>query len=123
MKTLLILIQVAIMVLLSAETAAQNSKDEKLNIIVIGAHPDDPDKVGGTAYKWAQMGHNVLLVSLTNGDAGHQSIKAKELARIRREEARRAGEVIGVRYITLDNHDGQLMPTYKNRLQVIRLIR
>ncbi|HUV00004.1 MAG TPA: PIG-L family deacetylase, partial [Bacteroidales bacterium] len=47
----------------------------------------------------------------------------KELARIRREEARRAGEVIGVRYITLDNHDGQLMPTYKNRLQVIRLIR
>lgn len=123
MKTLLILIQVAIMVLLSAETATQNSKDEKLNIIVIGAHPDDPDKVGGTAYKWAQMGHNVLLVSLTNGDAGHQSIKAKELARIRREEARRAGEVIGVRYITLDNHDGQLMPTYKNRLQVIRLIR
>ena len=123
MKTLLILIQVAIMVLLSTGTAAQNSKDEKLNIIVIGAHPDDPDKVGGTAYKWAQMGHNVLLVSLTNGDAGHQSIKAKELARIRREEARRAGEVIGVRYITLDNHDGQLMPTYKNRLQVIRLIR
>jgi len=63
------------------------------------------------------------MVSLTNGDAGHQSIKAAELAKIRREEARKAGEVIGVRYITLDNHDGQLMPTYENRLQVIRLIR
>jgi LmbE family N-acetylglucosaminyl deacetylase len=63
------------------------------------------------------------MVSLTNGDAGHQSIKADELARRRREEARKAGAVIGVRYITLDNHDGQLMPTYENRLQVIKLIR
>ena len=52
-----------------------------------------------------------------------RSMKAAELAKTRREEARRAGEVIGVKYITLDNHDGQLMPTYENRLQVIRLIR
>ena len=106
------------------ETLAQEAgSDKKLRIIVIGAHPDDPDKVGGTAYKWTQLGHEVLMVSLTSGDAGHQSIPAKQLARIRREEARRAGEVIGVRYITLNNHDGQLMPTYKNRLQVIKLIR
>jgi N-acetylglucosamine malate deacetylase 1 len=100
-----------------------SQEGKKLNIIVIGAHPDDPDKVGGSAYKWARLGHNVMMVSLTNGDAGHQSIPAKKLAKIRREEARRAGEVIGVKYITLDNHDGQLMPTYKNRLQVIKLIR
>lgn len=102
---------------------AQTKPTEKLHVIIIGAHPDDPDEIGGTAYKWAQLGYDVLMVSLTNGDAGHQSMKADELARTRREEARRAGEVIGVRYITLDNHDGQLMPTYENRLQVIRLIR
>jgi len=102
---------------------AQQAPDHKLHVIIIGAHPDDPDDAGGTAYKWAKLGYDVLMVSLTNGDAGHQSIKAAELAKIRREEARKAGEVIGVRYITLDNHDGQLMPTYENRLQVIRLIR
>lgn len=102
---------------------AQTQKEHKLHIIIIGAHPDDPDEVGGSAYKWAQLGHDVLMVSVTNGDAGHQSIKADELAKIRREEARKAGEVIGIRYITLDNHDGQLMPTYENRLQIIRLIR
>lgn len=101
----------------------QLNPDEKLHIIVIGAHPDDPDEVAGTAYKWAKAGHDVLMVSLTNGDAGHQTYSSEELAKIRREEARRAGEVIGVRYITLDNHDGQLMPTYENRLQVIKLIR
>jgi len=105
----------------NAQQAQESSK--KLHVIVIGAHPDDPDKVGGTAYKWAQAGADVLLVSLTNGDAGHQSIKPARLAKIRREEARKAGEAIGVRYITLNNHDGQLMPTYKNRLEVIKLIR
>lgn len=106
---------------------AQNTQVEEveaLNIVIIGAHPDDVDVMaGGTAYKWAESGCNVLLVSLTNGDAGHQTIDSKELAIIRREEARKAGEVIGAKYITLDNHDGQLMPTYENRLQVIKIIR
>lgn len=103
---------------------SSNPQKEKLNIVIIGAHPDDVDiKAGGTAYKWSQMGHNVLLVSLTNGDAGHQTLSREELAKVRREEARKAGEVIGARYITLDNHDGELMPTYENRLQIIKVIR
>jgi LmbE family N-acetylglucosaminyl deacetylase len=123
MKVTIILFQIFIMTAVFPAVQAQTTPNEKLHIIVIGAHPDDPDKVGGTAHKWAQLGHDVLLVSLTNGDAGHQSIKPAKLARIRREEARRAGEAIGVRYITLDNHDGKLMPTYKNRLEVIKLIR
>ena len=109
--------------LFSSVSGQQVKQTDKLHIIIIGAHPDDPDEVGGTAYKWARAGHDVLMVSLTNGDAGHQSLSSEELAKVRREEARRAGEVIGVRYITLDNHDGQLMPTYENRLQVIKLIR
>lgn len=124
MKIILSFLEICAMLIPFTSIGAQNAdQNSKLHIIIIGAHPDDPDKVGGTAYKWAQLGHNVLMVSLTNGDAGHQSIKPKELAKIRREEARKAGEVIGVRYITLDNHDGQLMPTYKNRLEVIKLIR
>lgn len=123
MKTIIYTFLISVALCFSQSIYAQEKQDFKLRIIIIGAHPDDPDKVGGTAYKWAQMGYNVLMVSVTNGDAGHQSIKAKELAKIRREEARKAGEVIGVRYITLNNHDGQLMPTYKNRLEIIRLIR
>jgi N-acetylglucosamine malate deacetylase 1 len=123
MKAIISLIQIVLLMAVFPLIQAQDKQNQKLHVIIIGAHPDDPDKVGGTAYKWAQLGYDVLMVSLTNGDAGHQSIKAEELAKIRREEARKAGEVIGVRYITLDNHDGQLMPTYENRLQVIRLIR
>lgn len=103
---------------------SQTSRDQKLNILVIGAHPDDPDiKVGGTAYKWAQQGHNVVLVSVTNGNAGHHELTADQLERARRDESRRAGEIIGATYVILDIDDGTLMPTYENRLKIIRLIR
>jgi LmbE family N-acetylglucosaminyl deacetylase len=123
MKTILSAIGMVFFLAISLGINGQTNSGGKLHIIIIGAHPDDPDEAGGTAYKWAQLGYDVLMVSLTNGDAGHQSMKAPELAKTRREEARKAGEVIGVKYITLDNHDGQLMPTYENRLQVIKLIR
>jgi N-acetylglucosamine malate deacetylase 1 len=102
---------------------AQNKQDYKLNIVVIGAHPDDPEKVGGTAYKWIQKGHNVVLVSVTNGNAGHQTLKADELARVRKEESRRAGEAIGAKYIVMDINDAELMPTLENRWKIIRIIR
>jgi LmbE family N-acetylglucosaminyl deacetylase len=123
MKTSILFLQFILLTLVSFSVNAQSVPQKKLHVVIFGAHPDDPDKAGGTAYKWAQAGYDVLLVSVTNGDAGHQSIKAGKLAKMRREEARKAGEVIGVRYITLNNHDGQLMPTYKNRLEIIRIIR
>lgn len=100
------------------------AQDDKLNIVVIGAHPDDPDVVvGGTALKFSKLGHNVLFVSLTNGDAGHYKTGGGALAKIRRAEAEEAGRRFGVTYKVLDNHDGELMPELHVRLQVIRLIR
>ena len=119
----MLLIVVLFMPTFTCSLFSQTQAGRKMNVIIIGAHPDDPDKVGGCAYKWALAGFDVKMVSFTSGDAGHQSIKAAELAKIRREEARKAGEVIGIKYITLDHHDGQLMPTYENRLEMIRLIR
>lgn len=102
-------------------TQAQHSK---INVVVIGAHPDDADvDVGGTAYQFAQMGHNVLFVSLTNGDAGHFSKGGGALAKIRINEAQEAGKRIGVTYKVLDNHDAELMPTLKLRHDIIRIIR
>ena len=97
---------------------------KSLNVVVIGAHPDDCDiRAGGTAIKYADAGHNVLFVSLTNGDAGHHEKGGGELARIRRAESAEAGKRFGVEYVVLENHDGELMPTMDNRLEVIRQIR
>ncbi|WP_346861686.1 PIG-L deacetylase family protein [uncultured Draconibacterium sp.] len=103
---------------------AIQAQDSKINIVVIGAHPDDADvDVGGTAYQFAEMGHNVLFVSLTNGDAGHYSKGGGALAKIRMAEAQEAGKRIGVTYKVLDHHDAELMPTLELRHQIIRLIR
>ncbi len=102
---------------------AQND-DGKIRVIMIGAHPDDCDEDGGgTAALFAQMGYAVKFVSVTNGDAGHQTMKGKELAKRRFAEAQEAGKRLGVTYDVLDNHDGLLMPTLEVRLELIRKIR
>jgi len=102
---------------------AQNA-DNKIRIIMIGAHPDDCDEDGGgTAALFAQMGYAVKFVSVTNGDAGHQALKGKELAKRRFAETQESGKRLGVTYDVLDNHDGLLMPSLEVRLEIIRKIR
>jgi LmbE family N-acetylglucosaminyl deacetylase len=96
----------------------------RLRILVIGAHPDDGDiKAGGTAAKWCAAGHEVRLVSLTNGQAGHQTQHGPELARRRQAEAQAAAAVIGATYEVLDIPDGELDDRLDYRHRVIRLIR
>ncbi|WP_142785361.1 PIG-L deacetylase family protein [Changchengzhania lutea] len=104
---------------------AQNKIDKELNIIVFGAHPDDCDnKIGGTAALFAEMGHHVKFVSVTNGDAGHFNKGGGALAKIRRAEAKEAAKRLGIEaYTVLDNHDAELFPTLDVRHQIIREIR
>jgi len=110
------------LILMAAFIYAQN---EPLNIIVLGAHPDDCEgDAGGLAALYAKMGHNVKFVSLTNGDAGHYAMGGGVLAKIRMEESQKAAKVLGVKeYVVMDNHDGELMPTLEIRKDIIREIR
>jgi len=105
--------------------ALLSAQDKPLNIVVLGAHPDDCEAdAGGLAIMYANMGHRVKFVSLTNGDAGHFDKGGGALARIRHAESLEAAKIYGVEeYVILNNHDGELMPTLENRHQVIREIR
>jgi len=99
-------------------------QNQPVRVIAFGAHPDDCDLgAGGLAAKYAALGNKVKFVSLTNGDAGHQTQHGEELAKRRRAEAREAGRRIGIEYEVLDNHDGKLLPSLEVREQVIREIR
>jgi len=104
-------------------SAFAQSPERQLRIIVFGAHPDDPEKVGGTMAMFAEQGHLVRLVSMTNGNAGHFSQGGGPLAQRRYLETQCAGRAIGAEYIVLDNDDGKLLPTLENREEVIRQIR
>ncbi len=96
----------------------------QIRVIAIGAHPDDCDiKAGGLAAKYVAAGHMVKFVSVTNGDAGHHTEGGGMLAARRRAEAEESGRRLGIKYVVLDNHDGELLPSLDVRLQVIREIR
>ena len=93
-------------------------------MIVFGAHPDDCEyAAGGTAAKWAALGHRVKFVSLTNGDIGHHRMAGGPLAARRRAELEAAARLLGVETQALDHHDGELEPTLEVRREVTRLVR
>lgn len=93
-------------------------------LLVIGAHPDDPDiRAGGLACTCANAGHDVQFVSMTDGRGGHHEQPGQELVDRRRKEATAAAEIAGIGYRILDNPDGRLEPTLENREVLIRLIR
>jgi LmbE family N-acetylglucosaminyl deacetylase len=101
-----------------------NAQEKPLQIIMIGAHPDDCDiKSGGTAALFIAMGHKVKFLSVTNGDAGHMKEGGGMLAQRRLEETKEVSKRLGVNYEVLDNHDGELLPTLAIRMEVIKRIR
>lgn len=115
------LVQTIFLIAVSTGLFAQ----EPLRIIAIGAHPDDCDiKFAGTAAQFARMGHKVKFLSVTNGDAGHQSMGGGQLAMRRKAETQESARRVGIaEYEVLDNHDGELLPTVEIRKQIIRAIR
>ncbi|MDD5533436.1 MAG: PIG-L family deacetylase [Syntrophales bacterium] len=93
-------------------------------VLVIGAHPDDPElQAGGTSVLFARCGNSVQFISVTNGDAGHHRLSGEELAERRKAEAAMSSRVAGIGYVVMDNRDGELEPTVDNRKDLIRRIR
>jgi LmbE family N-acetylglucosaminyl deacetylase len=110
--------------LLIAGVSALAAQDGKIRMIAFGAHPDDCDlRASGTAALFAKMGHAVKFVSVTNGDAGHQSMSGAVLAKRREAEAKESARRLGIEYEVLNNHDGELLPTLEVRKEIIRQIR
>jgi LmbE family N-acetylglucosaminyl deacetylase len=98
--------------------------DRPLRLLILGAHPDDAEyHAGGLAAIYRRLGHDVRIVSMTNGQAGHHQRPPERMAELRREEAAAAGRVIGAQYVTWDLPDGELMADLATRHRVIREIR
>jgi LmbE family N-acetylglucosaminyl deacetylase len=110
--------------MLALAAAAAFAQNAKVRVIAFGAHPDDCDiRAAGSAALFAKRGDAVKFVSVTNGDAGHQTQHGDELARRRLAEAKESARRLGIEYDVLSNHDGELLPTLDVRKQIIREIR
>lgn len=95
-------------------------KSEMVDVLAIGAHPDDVDMTcGGTLAKMSARGRSVAIVDLTRGEMG-----TRGSPEIRAQEAQAASKILGARErIALDLGDGVLENDAESRRQVIELIR
>jgi LmbE family N-acetylglucosaminyl deacetylase len=66
---------------------------EKVNILAIGAHPDDIEfGCGGALIKYTQKGHRLFLLVMTGGGLGGSSA-------VRRQEQNDSGNILGTEKI------------------------
>jgi LmbE family N-acetylglucosaminyl deacetylase len=101
------------------------------NILVILAHPDDPEFFcGATLARWARAGHNVTYYLLTCGDKGYNETTlpehhtGEELCAIRHREQLEAASTIGAQAVHfLDRPDGYLVADIDLRRELVRIIR
>jgi LmbE family N-acetylglucosaminyl deacetylase len=96
-------------------------------VLVIGAHPDDPEfGAGGTIGAFTRNGQAVHYVVCTDGSRGTKDRQADpiDLARTRAREQRAAADVLGVGNIFFFNQsDGSLAVTLELRRNLARIIR
>lgn len=103
------------------------AETDSKRVMVIMAHPDDPDFFsGGTTALWAREGAEIIYLILTNGNKGSDdpAMTPERLAKLRQDEQRVAADLLGVKTITfLGEPDGELQVTIPLRRRVVREIR
>jgi len=97
------------------------------NILIILAHPDDPEFFcGATIAKWVREGHSVNYCLFTKGEKGindNYQISNNIIA-IREQEQKLAADILGVKKIQyLSYVDGMLVPNLMARKNIVRVIR
>lgn len=90
-----------------------------LDILALGAHPDDVEvHVGGILALAADRGMKAAILDLTSGDLG-----TRGTAETRRAEAQDAARILGVPRIVLDFPDGRFTEDESYRLRLMAAIR
>ncbi|TWO31718.1 bacillithiol biosynthesis deacetylase BshB1 [Seonamhaeicola sediminis] len=92
----------------------------KLDILAIGAHPDDVELgCGATIAKEIAHGKKVGIIDLTRGELG-----TRGTAETRHEEAENAKNILGVRVrINMEFADGFFVNDKNHQLELIKMIR
>jgi LmbE family N-acetylglucosaminyl deacetylase len=96
----------------------------RLHVVVVGAHPDDPETgCGGTIAKLTSDGHRVTVLYLTRGEAGVRDGDHAITARIRTGEALHAARVLGAEAVFANQVDGKTTAASEESDQFTTLLR
>jgi len=95
-----------------------------MRLMVIGAHPDDAEfHAGGLMSRWTAAGHELMILCLTDGAAGHHQLDPQSLKSIRQNEAYAAARLLDAEVNIWPVADGELEPTVALRHKLIATIR
>lgn len=94
---------------------------EPLDLMAVGAHPDDVEiAVGGTLARLVQQGYRVGIVDLTDGEPTPNSPSPE----VRLAESRQAGEILGVQVRqTLELPNRRLFDDFESRVLLGKIFR
>jgi LmbE family N-acetylglucosaminyl deacetylase len=107
---------------LGNRTATSSAK--KMKIVVVGAHPDDPETMcGGAMALFSGSGHEVVSAYLTRGEAGIEGKSYEESAKIRTAEAITACNILKVRPEFIGQIDGNCEITKERYSQIINFLK
>ena len=91
-----------------------------MNILAIGAHPDDIEvQCAGTLALYAQAGHKVFMAVATNGNVGSPTHSREEIGAIRKQEQINSCALIGAELIWMDFDDEWLFNDRPTRTRFI----
>lgn len=92
----------------------------KVDVLAIGAHPDDVELgCGGTIAKLISEGKSVAIVDLTQGELGTRGTNIT-----RAEEAKNASKVLGISAReNLKMKDGFLLNDEEHQMKIVKMIR
>lgn len=77
-----------------------------MRVLAIGCHPDDIEiACAGTLLKCIQRGDEVYVCHLSSGNLGHVVIPPQELIELRKQEAKEAGKIAGVKEVIYGGFD------------------
>lgn len=95
-----------------------------MNILAVGAHPDDIElNCAGTLAKYASQGHKVFIATVTSGNIGSATLPKEEIGTIRKKEAAKSASLIGAEYICLDYDDELFYEDLSVRINFINMVR
>jgi LmbE family N-acetylglucosaminyl deacetylase len=95
-----------------------------MNVLAIGAHPDDIElQCAGTLALYAKSGHRVFMAVATNGNVGSPTHSREAIAAIRRKEQEASCALIGATLIWMDFDDEWLFNDRPTRARFIDAIR
>jgi len=93
---------------LLASSASDSTPPRKLKIVITGGHPGDPEcGCGGTAARYSDLGHEVVLLYLNRGEGFCGADDLKDCPRIRTAEAEKACAILKARPVFAAQYDGR----------------